>query len=264
MRTASGRTVRRMLRIVAVGPVARPVALLRAGGAGAAARRQLSWRLGAGDGRRRRFTGGHRAAARRLERGRHLFRQLAARVACRQPLQQPLPGVTVAGLAEAGERIQRETAGPPQRIVAVAAGRIAPRHEQVRGDGRVDVVERRLRLRVGIVEGNPRGLFERRAPRRTDPDRPPAPGQGARAPPQRQAPSPRVRTAGESVVRSPWGHAHRNWASTSSKYCLSTRTSRALPPAAPDTRPSISIMSTRRAARLNPMRRRRWRYEIDA
>ena len=31
-----------------------------------------------------------------------------------------------------------------------------------------------------------------------------------------------------------------------------------------DTRPSISIMSTSRAARLNPIRSRRCRYEIDA
>src|SRR5262249_2845604 len=54
--------------------------------------------------------------------------------------------------------------------------------------------------------------------------------------------------------------AHFSWASTSSKYCLSTRTSRGFPPAAGDTRPSISIMSTSRAARLKPIRSRRCRY----
>ena len=37
-----------------------------------------------------------------------------------------------------------------------------------------------------------------------------------------------------------------------------------MPPAPGETSPSASIMSTRRAARLKPMRRRRCRYEIDA
>src|SRR3954453_20045737 len=57
---------------------------------------------------------------------------------------------------------------------------------------------------------------------------------------------------------------HRSCASTSSKECLSTSPSRGLPPAPGDTRPSASIMSTSRAARLKPIRSRRWRYEIEA
>ena len=81
-----------------------------------------------------------------------------------------------------------------------------------------------------------------------------------------------VRGEGDRAARRRGGRAQRRQivgvsvgtafaaASTSSKYS-GTSTSRALPPAPLDTRPSASIMSTSRAARLKPTRSRRWRNE---
>src|SRR5205823_12722587 len=55
---------------------------------------------------------------------RHLRGELARRIAGREPAQQPDASIPVCWLTEARERIEREASALPERVVAVAAGRV--------------------------------------------------------------------------------------------------------------------------------------------
>ena len=161
----------------------------------------------------------------------------------------------------------------PQRVVGVPARR--------RGGGRCP---RRRRRRVAAAAAasaaDRRAAAPRRAPAAARSRCAPRPRQRRRRPPRRGRRQ-RRRRRGERARRGmggPWSASvHRirrgfqdvatelsHLLSTSSKYVAGTSTSRALPPAPLDTRPSASIMSTSRAARLKPTRSRRWRNEIEA
>ena len=128
IRTASGRTVRLMARIVAVGPVTGDFGGgRRAARARPAAGARVS--VGADSG----STGPATEPMPSIAAG-TLFTILLRRVGGDEPLQQAHAGFPVPVVAKPGERVERQTARLPQRVVAVAAGRMPARQDEVRPD----------------------------------------------------------------------------------------------------------------------------------
>ena len=181
--------------------------------------------------------------------------ELARRIGRGKVSQQPTC-FTILLLAEARERIERQTdVRLPERVVSVldSPGYCSRWPDRRRHGGR--------ELPSARAEG--------RASRTTAPD-----GRPARARRASASTAGQLRGAGDAArdqrqsrgdeSESPWFDRVSSTARRPLRSTLSTSTSRALPPAAGETRPSISIMSTSRAARLKPMRSLRCRYEIDA